>query len=483
MFGLAALGGIVASGVLLARRGSLLARLAGAEQAARGAESNEARAESARAALQARVDDLTTRNASLERLLAVEQEGRQADADRAASELRAADDRMRDRFEEFERQRAMLLKQVADLQAQMKDTFASLAGQALTESSQRFLDLAKEHLGARIAEADTALEQRRKSVEDMLRPVSETLGQTRDLLAQFKEQRAAADASLKSSIDSVLSLNELLRTNTNDLVNLLQKPKALGDWGELQLRRVAELAGMKDFCDFDEQVAEQTLDGERYRPDMVVRLPDGLVLAVDAKASLAAFANAARARTDDEREARLAEHAGNVLARVKELGRKSYWSLFPGSPQITVLFLPGDQVLDRALSQNHALIEEAARNRVVIATPASLIALIRVAALAWQQKDLSDQFEQLRTLGVEMHSRIVTVLGHAARLGSSLRAAAEHYNSLVGSAERNLLSTARKFEDVDMVGPKRLDDIDRPEPIATELREPRALPPSAQTGL
>lgn len=370
----------------------------------------------------------------------------------------------------LDERQALIETKLTELEKRSEATFGNIAAKVSDELVKRADDRFKVQQQAGAAE----IQKRQEAVERLLTPIKETLDRTGQTLTQFKQERAAADARLEKEIQTVSQIGSDLRTNTADLVQLLQSPKALGQYGETQLRRVAEFAGMRDYCDFDEQVQVVDPEGERYRPDMVVRLPSDRRLVVDAKASLIAIGQAAQnATTDEEREECLDQFAANVLSRVNELGKKNYWQFFSGSPQMVVLFLPGEQFLDAAFRRRPQIIELAAAKNVVIASPSTLIALIRGVAMAWKQEALAEQWASLTKLGVELHQRVEVVLGHALGVGEALEDAIKHYNKFVASAERNLLTTARRFEKFDVKSGKTLPTEQQMEPITIGVELPR----------
>jgi DNA recombination protein RmuC len=266
---------------------------------------------------------------------------------------------------------------------------------------------------------------------------------------------------------------QALQTETRNLVNALRRPQVRGQWGELTLRRVAELAGMVEHCDFLEQETRAAGDST-IRPDMIVRLPDRGELIVDVKTPLDAYIEAMEAATDQDRKAALQRHARNVGDRIRELSAKTYWSQFATSPEFVILFIPGDQFLSAALNENPGLLEEALRNKVVLATPSSLVALLKAIAYGWRQLSLAENAEEIRKLGQDLYDRLTPFTGHLARLGRQLEASVKAFNEVVGSLERKVLPGARRLTELGIRGRQELES---PEQI--ELTPRTALPDPA----
>ena len=267
-----------------------------------------------------------------------------------------------------------------------------------------------------------------------------------------------------------------LQQETRNLVQALRRPEVRGQWGELTLKRLAELAGMVEHADFIEQESTES-EGGMLRPDMVIHLPDQRAIIVDAKTPLDAYISATEATNDDERLQQLERHARNVRKRVKELAAKSYWSQFEESPDFVVLFIPGDQFLSSALELDHALLEDALREKVILATPTSLVALLRAVAFGWKQQEVARNAETIREVGVQLYDRIATFSGHLTKLGKSLGTGVDAFNKAVGSLERNVLPGARRFTEMGIHPTKALNE---PTPIEKLARTPKELdtPPS-----
>ncbi|TQN32864.1 DNA recombination protein RmuC [Haloactinospora alba] len=337
------------------------------------------------------------------------------------------------------------------IEEQLGDRFRALSAEALDSTSQRFLDLAEGRLQAVGARAGQDMEQRRQAVEQLITPLTETLNRVEGQLREADAGRRAAHAELAKQVDYVREGSQRLAEQTQSLVNALRRPEARGRWGELQLRRVAELAGMSAYCDFDEQVSARTGEGGTQRPDMVVRLAGGKSIVVDAKVSLAAYLEAADTDDADLRAQRLAAHAKHLRAHVDQLAAKSYWAAFPAAPEFVVLFIPGEAFLAPALEHDTQLLEYAMERRVHIATPTTLVSLLRTAQYAWQQEALSENARAVFDLGKELHSRLAKLGGHMDGLGKLLSRTVSAYNQTVGSLESRVLVSARRFGELGLV--------------------------------
>ena len=354
---------------------------------------------------------------------------------------------------ELERERAVGAERLAAAQAaqeRLPDLFKALSADTLHAQATQFLQLAEDRLKFTQDKATSELERRRQAVEHLVAPLHETLGKVGVQLQDQERRQVQAQAALLREIQLSREASERLRGETNALVSALRKPQARGQWGELQLRRVVEIAGMLAHCDFDVQVTMRTGAGT-VRPDLVVRLAGERRLVVDAKVSLSAFLEAAEAADESVRAERLGAHARHLRAHVDALASKEYWTAFSPAPEFVVLFVPGDAFLAPALDQDPTLLEHAFARRVHIATPTTLISLLRTVAYEWQQAALTDNAREVFELGRELYKRLGTFGGHVDRLGRALGSAVGHYNSAVGSLERTVLPQARRFRDLDVV--------------------------------
>lgn len=356
----------------------------------------------------------------------------------------------------------------------LRDVFAALSQRALAANSEQLLALAREQLTTVQESAKGDLSGRQQAIEALVGPVREALGKLEAQNTALEVARQGAYSGLSEQVNSMRTLSEGMRAETGQLVAALRSTSVRGRWGEVQLRRVVEVAGMLAHCDFDEQPTVRSEDGA-LRPDLVIRIAGGKSVVVDSKVPLEAYlaAESAPVPVGADRAARYAEHARAVAGHIKRLGDKAYWSQFAPSPEFVVLFLPGDGFLAAALDGDPTLIETAARADVVLATPSTLIALLRTVAYAWKQEGLAESAAEVQNLARELYSRLATMGGHFVKLGSSLRSSVEAYNKTVGSLETRVLVTARKMHELH-VGERPIDspaqiDLAPRDPTAAEL--------------
>ncbi|MBX3321784.1 MAG: DNA recombination protein RmuC [Phycisphaeraceae bacterium] len=391
---------------------------------------------------------------SLERALA---ESR-SELDRA----RATEEQARDRIVELSKECAMLRERLenAELLRQelerheqrLRESFAALSNEALKSS----LASSREEF---LAHAKPYFDAARQEHANLVRPIGETLEKTRERLESIERARAESFAALGKHIEMVSGASEGLRNETERLTRALSRPEVRGQYGEIQLRRVAELAGMVSYCDFTEQTSSRDGEGNLLRPDMVVRLPNERVIAVDAKTNTYAYLEAVNARDEAEREKHLDRFAGHVQDQTKKLSDKRYWAQFDGAPEFVVMFVPGDHFIDAALARQPDLLETAAQRNVILASPSTLIGLLRAVAVGWREHRLAEEAQALLRLGAELHDRAATTFEHARKLGDSIRQSVDRYNSLVGSIDQRMLPTLRKFEDGGARSPKTLPEL------------------------
>lgn len=354
-------------------------------------------------------------------------------------------------------------------------TFSRLAGESLASNSDNFLRLAKENLTLHQERAKTELTEREKAVAALVAPIREALDKTAQQIAEIEKDRHTAFGGIRAQLAAMNADQQTLQLETRNLVNALRRPQVRGRWGELTLRRVAELAGMVEHCDFIEQETVSGADSS-IRPDMIVRLPDRGELVVDVKTPLDAYLEAMEATTEQDRKTALQRHARNVADRVRELSAKAYWSQFPASPEFVILFIPGDHFLSAALSENPDLMEEALRNKVVLTTPANLVALLRTIAYGWRQLSLERNAEDIRRLGQELFERLTPFTAHLAKLGRQIEGSVKTFNEAVGSLERKVLPGARKLVELGIRGRQALES---PEQIESAPRDVLAIPPDS----
>jgi len=368
----------------------------------------------------------------------------------ASGHARAADERVR----AAEARAAMIertaTERAALVEGQLAERFQALSAQAMDASTARFLEVAEGRLQAANANAAGELETRRAAVEHMIGPLKETLARVEAQLRESDADRGRSHAALAEQVSIARQTSEQLRLQTQALVTALRRPEARGRWGELQLRRVVELAGMSPRCDFDEQVTVPSADGP-LRPDMVVRLAGGKNIVVDSKVSLAAYLEAAEADAADVRTARMDAHARHLREHVDRLAGKAYWTALSPSPEFVILFIPGEAFLAPALERDPGLLEYALARKVHIATPTTLVTMLRTAQYAWQQDALAENARAVFDLGRELYQRIASLGGHVDRLGRALTTAVSTYNQTVGSLEGRVLVSARRLNELGVV--------------------------------
>ena len=350
---------------------------------------------------------------------------------------------------------------------ELQQKFATLSAQALRENSSVFLQLAQESLKQMQIQGNHDLAKKEKAVEDLVKPLREALEKSEAQIRRIEQERQQTYGSLTKHLETVAQTQQLLHSETRNLVQALRRPEVRGQWGELTLRRLVELAGMVEHCDFYEQLQLDTEEG-RLRPDMVVRMPDGREIIVDVKTPLDAYLSAIEAPDEDTRQRHLEQHARKVRERVRELAAKAYWNQFPRAPDFILLFIPGEQFLAAALDLDRALLEDALRQRIILTTPTSFVALLRAVAYGWRQEQLAANAERIREVGEELYRRLAVFADHLARLGKGLDTAVDNYNRAVGSFETKVLTGARRFTELGVAPTKALDEPSR---IETGLRK------------
>jgi DNA recombination protein RmuC len=412
-------------------------------------------AEATAAALRQQVADAKTRAGELERSL------RDADLQRVEHETSAR---------ELTRNLAEQRRLLDDAEGKLGDTFQALAAQALQQSNQGFLALAAEKLGSLREQASGDLEARQRAIEGIVKPVRESIEKVDKQIRSLEAERGQAYGALSEQVRGLARTQERLEVETGNLVNALRAPAVRGRWGEIQLRRVVELAGMLEHCDFEQQATVTTDDG-RLRPDLVVRLPNGRNLVVDAKAPLGAYLEALEAPTVEARAACLDRHAGQVRAHIQKLAAKGYWEQFPRSPEYVVLFLPGEMFYSAALERLPELIEEGVAQRVLLATPTTLIGLLQAVHYGWRQERVTENAQEISKCGRELHERVATLVEHFVSLGNAIGQSVKHFNTAMASFEGRVLVSTRRLEELDAKGKKEIPA--RPQIDA----RPRALAP------
>lgn len=355
-----------------------------------------------------------------------------------------------------------------ELKKQLTEQFSHLSGQALERNNRQFLQLAEQNLKQYHEGAKAELSKREQAIEGMVRPIREALTRTEQQIQQIEKERKEAFGSLAAQLKSMAETQSSLQAETSNLVQALRRPEVRGQWGELTLRRVVELAGMVEHCDFYEQESAGTgADGATTRPDMIVRMPDAREIVVDAKTPLDAYITGTQSTDPAERQREMERFARHVREKVRALAGKSYWSQFSRSPEFVVLFIPGEQFLGAALDVYPDLQEEALRQKVILATPNNLVALLKTIAFGWRQQAVAENAEKMRQEGTRLYERVVNFTEHLTKLGTHLRRSVDSFNSAIGSLEHQLLPGARRFTEMGIQPKKTLDE---PEQIDVTTR-------------
>lgn len=361
------------------------------------------------------------------------------------------------------------LARTAQNETTLRDAFKALSVDALRDSNESFLALAKERLGAERELNTSELDKRTQAIDALVKPVTDTLGKVDVQLREVEKERRGHYDSITKHLVLWAESSAQLRSETGNLVRALRSPSVRGQWGEIQLRRVVEMAGMLDHCDFTEQVNRDTEEG-RQRPDLLLHLPGGKHVVIDAKAPLAAYLEAVEATDDATREAKLKDHARQVRDHITKLGAKQYWANFAPTPEFVVLFLPGETFFHDALQHDPSLLEYGVAQKVIPASPTTLIALLKTVAYGWRQEKLAENAEQISTLGRELYDRVVKMAEHFATLGDRLGGAVDAYNRTVGTLESRVLVSARRFRELGAATGEEIAEVEVVEQQARELR-------------
>jgi len=385
---------------------------------------------------------------------------------RQGAELQAQIGRLETRLAAEQRNSEEKLALLNEARTQLSDTFKALSAETFRSNSQQFLQLARATLEKYQDGARGDLEQRQKAIDQLVKPLHESLTKVDSRIGELEKARTEAYGRLDQHLASLLETQRSLKQETDNLVKALRAPTVRGRWGEIQLRRVVEMAGMLNYCDFLEQESVTT-EGGRLRPDLIVKLPNQKNIVVDAKAPLMAYLEALEEQDENRRRAHLADHARQIRDHLTKLSAKQYWDQFEPTPEFVVLFLPGETFFAAALEQDPSLIEFGVDKKVLLATPTTLIALLRAVAYGWRQEQLTENAQVISQLGRELYDRLVTLTNHFSRVGKGLERAVEGYNSAVASLDSRVLVTARKFKELGAYSGKELET---PEPIEKTTR-------------
>jgi len=366
----------------------------------------------------------------------------QAEADRQAAELEQARHTIIQKEAESDKHREIAeaqLRLLTQTQQQVEERFRALASDALQHNSQLFLDRSRDQL------------------QHLVEPVNQSLRRFEEQVQGIERTRAGAYSEITAQVHALTQLQERVRQSTDQLKTALRSPIQRGRWGEMQLRRVVELAGMLEYCDFAEQ---KTLFGEtNQRPDLIVHLPNQCMVVVDAKVSLEAYLRAIEAEHEPDRIRHLKDHSNQVRTHIRSLGEKAYWERLAGSPEFVVAFLPLESLFSAALEHDPTLLDYGVERRVVIATPVTLITLLLTVSHGWRQQTVMENLDKIRDTGQELYTRLLTMSQHFSRLGDAIGKTVETYNQTVGSLEKNVLTSARKFKELRPANAEQLEEI------------------------
>jgi len=390
------------------------------------------------------------------------------------SEMKARNRELQARMEGEQKSSAEKIAQLQSLEERLNREFQALSAKALRENNEAFLNLAQTKLETFQSEARGDLEQRQKAVESLVAPINETLTRYDQHIQSMERSRSQAYGSLSQQVESLLVSQQKLESETSRLVKALRIPQIRGRWGEFQLRNVVELAGMSRHCDFVEQET-MTSEAGRLRPDLIVKLPGGKNIVVDSKASLQAYLDALETDNEDRRKSLLQDHARQIRNHLQSLSSKAYWSHLKDTPEFVILFIPGEAFLSAAAERDADLLEDGVKQRVIFATPLTLIALLRAVAYGWTQERIADNARKISDLGKELYDRVAMLTQHFRVLGQSLGRSVKAYNDAVGSLEGRVLTSARKFKELGATPQNEILELEPIEQAAREIQAPELL--------
>jgi DNA recombination protein RmuC len=396
-----------------------------------------------------------------------ERDARLAELQRALADARVDASALRERLDAEREAAGEKLALLDEAQKKLSDAFRALSADALNRNNETFLDLARNALGQQQQLAKGELEARAREIDQLVKPLRDSLEKVDGKIGELEKARSLAYGTLAEQLRTLSSTQQALQSETQNLVRALRAPQVRGRWGEIQLKRVVEIAGMLEYCDF---VQQETMQGDegRLRPDMIIRLPNGRSIVVDSKAPLQAYLEAVEAQDDGVRHDRLKQHAQQIRGHVRKLSEKGYWDRLDATPELVVLFLPGESFYSAALELDPGLIENAIEQRVVLATPTTLIALLRAISYGWRQETITREAQQISTLGKELYTRVRVMAAHFADMRKALDRTVASYNRAVSSLETRVLPAARRFKDLGAVAAG--DDIAQLESVDQQAR-------------
>lgn len=349
-------------------------------------------------------------------------------------------------------------------QEKLTTTFQALSGESLRKNNQAFLELAKESLGIVMSEAKGELTRKEEAIKNVVQPLGEALKRYEDEVNELEKTRISAYVNLENQVKALVSTEQQLQKETTNLVTALRRPEVRGRWGEITLKRVVDLSGMSEHCDYTEQVSVTTEEG-RIRPDMIIHLPADREIVIDSKVSLDAYLDAIAQDTPDKKEMFFVKHAQQVRKHMKLLSEKNYWEQFAKTPEFVVMFMPGESFLSAAVENDHTLIEDGMESKVIIATPTTLIALLRAIAFGWRQEHIAKHAQEIAGLGKEIYDRFQPFLEHVNKVGLNLSQAVVAFNKMIMSLERRVMVSVRKFKELGAAGDKELPEVEPVEQI------------------